>query len=160
MKYELAPQSKRRFRFLVDDLRYFNAHFTCEPMIDSWELPPVTPHGSSYKAADVVSWMLRAPVVSERAKEALSGICTDLVEFLPFHSVKKKRYFAVNVLNRDDRQPIYKSDPESVVFVDERFGAVVRDHGLSGVALADPTIDIGRRIVRGQSLHDFPGLVG
>ncbi|MGZ3173512.1 MAG: hypothetical protein ACXWJC_10835 [Croceibacterium sp.] len=160
MKFELAPQLNRRFSFIPDDLRYFKTHFVCEPMAYSWELPPVTPDGTSYKAADFVLWMIRAPVISERAKDALSNLCAGLVEFLPFHPIKGRPYFAVNMLNRDDRQPIYKTDPESVAFVDERFGAVVRDFKLSGVALADPANDINRRVVRGQSLHDFPGLVG
>jgi hypothetical protein len=159
-KYELVPLSNRRFSFLVDDLRYFNTHFVCEPMGKTWQLPPVTPYGTSYEAADFVHWMHRAPVVSERAKDALSELCENIVEFLPFHPIKGRPFFAMNVLCRDDAQPIYKTNPESVVFVDERFGEVVRNSGLSGVALAEPTNDIGRRVVRGQSLHDFPGLVG
>jgi hypothetical protein len=160
MKYKLVPQSRRRFSFIPHDLSYFHSHFICEPMSDCWHLPPVMRHGTSYRAADFVLWMLRAPVVSERAKDALSQLCADLVEFLPFHPIKGAAYFTVNVLSRDDRHPICKTDPGSVVFVDERFGAIVRDYGLSGVALADPSIEIGPRVIRGESLHDFPGLVG
>jgi len=126
----------------------------------SWELPKVTPLGTSYRSADFVPWMLRAPVVSMRAKDALSELCTGLVEFLPFHPIKGVPYFAVNVLSRDEQMPIHKTDPSSVPLVDDRFGEIVRECRLSGVALADPANDIGRRIVRGESLHDFPGLVG
>ena len=99
MKYELSPQSTRRYSFIPDDLRYFNSHFICKPMTSFWVLPPVTPYGTSYKAADFVVWMLVAPVVSQKAKDALGEICLGLVEFLPFYPIKGKPYFAVNVLN-------------------------------------------------------------
>jgi hypothetical protein len=160
MKYELVPVSARRFCFIPADLRYFSTHFVCEPMLTFWQLPAVATYGRSYKAADFVLWMLRAPVVSQRAKDALSGLCHGLVEFLPFHPIRGAPFFAVNVLNRDERQPIYKASTDGVVLVDDRFGAVVRDSALTGAALADPSNDIGRRIVRGESLHDFPGLIG
>ena len=160
MKYELVPQSTRRFSFIPDDLRYFKDHFVCEQMSDTWKLPPASAHGRSYKAADFVVWMLSAPVVSKRAKDVIGDLCGELLEFLPFHSIKGAPYFAINVLNQDTGQPIYKTDPHSVVFVDEQFGTLIRDCKLSGVALADPLKEIGRRIVRGESLHDFPGLVG
>jgi hypothetical protein len=160
MRYELVPQSERRFRFIPSDLSYFHCHFICEAMAHAWELPSVTLDGTSYKATDFVSWMLRAPVVSEKAKNAMAGICEGLVEFLPFHPVKGRAYWAVNVLNRDPQQPIYKHAAHSVVFVDGRFGATIREQCLDGVALADPSNDITRRVVRGQSLHDFPGLIG
>ena len=129
-------------------------------MAGSWELPPVTPHGVSYKAADFVLWMLRAPVVSERARAALESPLEGLVEFLPFHSVRRAPYYAVNVLARDDRAAIFKDDPKGVVLVDERVGEVIREHSLTGAALADPSNAIGGRIVRGESLHDYPGLLG
>jgi hypothetical protein len=129
-------------------------------MAGTWEVPPVSVHGKSYKAADFVGWMLTAPVVSERARDALSDLCGRLVEFLPFHAIRGEPYFALNVLSQDERQPINKAHGKGVVRADERFGEVVRDNALSGVALADPSRDIGRRVVRGESLHDFPGLVG
>ena len=160
MKFELCPESARRFRFFPDDLRYFDSHFVCEAMEPCWKIPPAKPNGISYKAADFISWMLRAPIVSARAKLALEEICQGLVEFLPFHSIKGEPYFAINVLSCDYDAPIHKPNPHSVPLVDGRFGAVIRDCALSGVALADPDNCIGRRVVRGESLHDFPGLVG
>ncbi len=129
-------------------------------MKESWVPPAVSVSGKSYKVADFVLWMLRAPVISLKARDAISDLCGGLVEFLPFHEIKQAPYFAVNVLSRDVLQPIYKTTPDSVVFVDERFGDAVRDNGLTGVALADPANSIGRRIVWGESIHDFPGLVG
>jgi hypothetical protein len=160
VKYELVPLGNRRFAFIPHDLRYFEKHFRCEPMANGWKLPPVTSTGASYKPADFVLWMLRAPIVSGRAKEALQGLCEDLVEFLPFHPIKSTSLYAVNVLTRDSGQPIFKEGPDSLVFVDERIGEVIRDQRLTGVALADPAIGTARRVVRGKSLHDFPGLAG
>lgn len=160
MRYEIFPESARRFAFIPDDLRYFHNRFVCEPMAHTWEIPPAKPEGKSYKAADFVSWMLCAPVISTRAKHALEGVFAGLVEFLPFHAIRGDPYFAVNVLNTDPQAPIHKPDPQSVPLVDESVGAIIRDCKLSGVALADPQKDIMRRVVRGESLQDFPGLVG
>lgn len=160
MQYEICSDTTRRFFFIPDDLRYFKKHFICEPLSSDWEVPPVRILGKSYAAADFVSWMACAPVISENAKCSLEEICSGLVEFLPFHAIKGKPYFAMNVLSQNPKAPIHKPGPNSVPLVDERFGAVVRDRALSGVALADPAICIGRRVVRGESLHDFPGLIG
>jgi hypothetical protein len=90
----------------------------------------------------------------------LEGLCAGLVEFLPFHPIKGKPYFVLNVLNLDAQEPIHKADPHSSIFVDREFAVLLRDHALSGVELANPADDIGRMIVRGQTVNVFPGLVG
>lgn len=115
------PRSKhrgdKRFAFIPCDLRYFRTHFVCQPMLEMWCPPPVHKQGTSYEAADFVSWMLRAPVVSARAKDALGPICGSLVEFLPFHAIKGSAIWAINVLSRDPRAPIFKTQMDSVVSV-------------------------------------------
>jgi hypothetical protein len=160
MKYELVIRSTRRPSFVPHDLRYFDDHFICQSMANSWEIPPAEILGRSYKPADFVLWMNRAPIVSEKAKIALSSPCGELVEFLPFHSLYGKKFFAVNVLNMDRNLLIYKKDPKSAVFACERFGTIVRDNLLSGLEMADPTEDIDRKILNGESVNAFPGLVG
>jgi len=161
MKFEIFPISTKRYcSFIPHDLRYFHTHFICDSMAETWEMPPAELYAKSYKPGDFVSWMLKAPVISVRAKEALESICKGLVEFLPFHSIRGKAFFAVNVLCRDPEMPIFKPGLNEVPLVDERFGAVLRDHRLTGIALADPANNIMRRVIHGQSLHDFPGLVG
>ena len=145
MTYELVVRSRRRFAFIPHDLRYFQDHFVCQPMSTDWEVPPVQVIGKSYKSADFVSWMQRAPVVSPRAKAALANVRSGLIEFLPFHPIKGVEHFAINVLSLDDRKPIHKTHPQSVIFVNDDFGRILRDNALSGVELADPTDEISRR---------------
>ena len=158
--YELVINPRRRFAFIPHDLRYFQDHFVCEPMGSDWKAPPVTITGKSYKSADFVVWMQRAPIVSPRAKDTLGRLCSGLVEFLPFHAIKGIEHFAMNVLSRDRQTPIYKVDPQSVVFVSDEFGKLLRDHELSGAELANPSDNIGQKIVRGETVNVFPGLVG
>jgi len=160
MNYELVIRSHRRPSFVPHDLRYFNTHFVCQPMRTDWHIPPAELIGKSYKAPDFVLWMQRAPVISLRAKEVLDGLCVGLVEFLPFHSIKSKPYFAANVLSLDSQKAIHKTDPQGLVFVNSEFGALLRDHALSGVELADPGDEINRRVARGQTVNVFAGLVG
>ena len=160
MKYELVIGTKGRVSFVPDDLRYFNDHFICERMAYDWEIPPAKMIGKSGKTADFVSWMLRAPVISEKARKCLAETCGELVEFLPFHSIKNQKYYVMNVLNRDMSRPVFKTDKSSVVYVDEIFGSIIRDNFLTGVHLADPDSDIGRKIVRGESVNCFPGILG
>jgi hypothetical protein len=44
------------------------------------------------------SWMIAAPVVSERAVNALAKF-SDSLEFLPLVEVRGKKYFALNVIS-------------------------------------------------------------
>lgn len=79
------------------DLVYFQTHFIGEPMPEDWTLPPVEISGKSKKLGDFVIWMLTAPVVSEKAKNVLESAFKSELQFLPFHSIKGKLYFAMNV---------------------------------------------------------------
>lgn len=160
MKYELVIRSRRRPGFIPHDLRYFQTHFVCQPMSADWIVPPAELVGKSYKAPDFVLWIGFAPVVSDLARNVLSPLCEGLVEFLPFHPIKSKPYFVMNVLNLDPRKSVHRAGPLSAVFVDSEFGALVRDHALSGVELGDPDDDIDRRVARGQTVNVFAGLVG
>lgn len=160
MIYELVCMTKGRVFFIPEDLRYFKNHFVCQNMEDNWEIPPVKMVGVSGKAPDFVSWMGCAPVISEKATDLLYPICQDLVEFLPFHQIREKKYFAVNVLSRDSRKAVFKKSPLSAVFVRDSFGEILRDNGLTGVALADPSDNIGKKIVRGEHVNCFPGVLG
>ncbi len=161
MIYLLQPVSNKRFSYIPDDLRYIHTHFIGKAMADDWELPPVTVNGKSYKVSDFVGWMLRAPIISERARSALANICDGLVEFLRWYDIKKKPYYAMNVLSFDQSMPIHKRDAMSKIYVDERFGAVLRDHNLTGVALANTDDSITmRKILLGEDLNLFPGLLG
>jgi len=158
MNYELVIRAKKRFNFIPKDLRYFDDHFVCRGMSETWEVPPAVENGKSYPVPDFVLWMLRAPLVSERAKDCLSGLCEADVEFLPFHKAKGKNIYAMNVLSTDSKRAVFKQTPKSVVLVDERFGAIMRDNRLTGAELADPNDDVDRKVAMGETVNAFPGL--
>jgi hypothetical protein len=79
------------------DLNYFREWFVGRPMPGDWQPPPVTISGTSKKLPDVMSWMTAAPVVSEKGMKALESL-GNCLQFLHFHDVKGKRYFAMNVI--------------------------------------------------------------
>jgi hypothetical protein len=89
---------KRNLGLVPHELGYFNAHFNGEPMPSDWTPPPAEIDGKSKKAADFISWMRGAPVVSKKAMDALLPIVGASVQFLPFHAIKGKAYFAMNVV--------------------------------------------------------------
>jgi hypothetical protein len=66
-------------------------------MSRDWAPPPITISGRSKKLPDFVNWMVQVPVVSEKARSVLSPMIGDYVQFLPFHELKRKRYYALNV---------------------------------------------------------------
>lgn len=109
------------------DLDYFHAHFIGKPMPQEWSAPPVTVSGKSKKLPDFVSWMTKAPIVSERAKLALSPVVSDYVQFFPFHDVKGKKFYAMNVthveteiLDLERSEIAYSSTEPKVVLMIER----------------------------------------
>lgn len=81
------------------DLNYFHTHFIGKPMPLDWIPPQVTLSGKSKKLPDFASWMTCAPVVSEKAKQALEPILNSYVQFLPFHEIKEKKFYAMNVIH-------------------------------------------------------------
>jgi hypothetical protein len=80
------------------DLTYFNEHFCGLPMRDDWDPPPIEISGKSKKLPDFVIWMTSAPVVSEKAMLALKQVASDCLQFLEFHPIKGRPYFAMNVI--------------------------------------------------------------
>lgn len=77
---------------------YWQENFVGKRMPEDWELPPLIVSGESKKPGDFVGWMLSAPVLSERAKRVLEPIFGNDVQFLRFHDLKEKPYYALNVL--------------------------------------------------------------
>jgi hypothetical protein len=80
------------------DLSYFNVYFNGGEIETPWSPPPIAISGKSKKLPDFVSWMMGAPVVSESAKDALLTLVGDTVQFLPFHALKERPYYALNVV--------------------------------------------------------------
>ena len=64
----------------------------------------------------------------------------------------------MNVLTLDGRAPIFKKASDSIIFVSDGFGEIAKENQLTGLSLADPDADNGRKIVRGMDVNIFPGL--
>lgn len=79
------------------NLEYFRNNFIGLPMHNHWVPPTLRIVGKSKRNRDFISWMLTAPVISERGKEALQLIIAPYVEFLPLIKLKNVQYFALNV---------------------------------------------------------------
>ena len=95
--WRLETEGDRYLSLIPHDLNYFHDHFTGRTMTD-WQAPPITINGKTKRLPDFVLWMIGAPIVSERAWSALESLLGAHVQLLPFHHLKEKRYFALNVL--------------------------------------------------------------
>ncbi|MBL8049359.1 MAG: hypothetical protein JNJ45_11830 [Chthonomonas sp.] len=71
-----------------------------EPMAGSWSVPDLTINTRRVRKADTVSWMLEAPVVSERAFQLLRHLIEPSAEVLPLPDISGSKYFALNVLHQ------------------------------------------------------------
>jgi len=99
-------------------LEYFRTHFAARPMRDSWLAPALGFAARSRTPKDFVPWMASAPVVSDRARQALEGISGPGVEFLPLFEMRGSQFYALNVLNETDKLDSTRSEIE--YFDDEK----------------------------------------
>lgn len=97
--WRLTVGGRKYLGLIPHDLSYFNANFNGAHISLPWEPPPVEIDGKSKKLPDFVSWMKCVPVVSDRAKLVLEQVAKDQIQFLPFHDIKGKKYYALNVVN-------------------------------------------------------------
>jgi len=51
---------------LGTDIEYFQDHFVAKPLADQWKPPPMRIQNKSRPVRDFVSWMMSAPVISEK----------------------------------------------------------------------------------------------
>lgn len=96
--WRLITEANKYAGFQAMDLRNLQA-FSGAPLGGDWQPPAADVVGKSKRAADFAGWAITAPVISERAKEVLAPLFDGFVQFLPFHSIGKRRYFLVNVLS-------------------------------------------------------------
>ena len=152
-----------------------------------WVPPQFEVLNKSKKVADFTSWQIggRTFLVSRRAKEAIEELCGDDVEFLPFATIKRTELFAVNVLrqvaivdwaacsadagilcggyalmsNVGQLPALFKDPRESgTTFANDELGRIAVERNLTGLQLADPRKQLGRMIVRGEPINEYPGL--
>ena len=95
---------------LRTDLNYFKTHFVGESMKATWVPPQFEIIGKSKKLRDFVSWMLQAPVISERAKIALEPLVGRYAEILPLTQLRNRMFYGVNVTKFIDCLDLEKSD--------------------------------------------------
>jgi hypothetical protein len=96
--WHLRPGGRGNLGITSARLDYFRDHFVGHPMAHDWSPPPFELSGKSKRVRDFLSWELTAPLVSEKAKSALEPLCTGHAEFLPFATIKRVQFFALNVL--------------------------------------------------------------
>jgi hypothetical protein len=152
---------------------YFNNAFVSKPLVNGWRPPMIRVQGKSKRIRDFVSWMNSAPVVSEKAKNALEPLIGKHCEFLPLIELRGAPFYAINVLttldclDRAASRILYaKDDPMHIIQIstyifradvipinvpifkipDDNFGAVFVQK-----AFVDTVIANG---LRGASFHD------
>lgn len=96
--WQIEMLSNGYLSLIPHDLTYFNCHFIGVKLSSEWIPPPTKIAGKSLKVRDMVSWMSKAPVISERMKVLLQDLCGESVQFLKFHDLKSKPYYVMNVL--------------------------------------------------------------
>lgn len=92
------------------NLEFFRSNFIGLPMKDHWVSPEIKILGKSKGHRDFVSWMLSAPVISAKCKEALEPLIAPYVEFLPLINLKKTQYYAINVTYLVECLDVSRSD--------------------------------------------------
>lgn len=170
--------------FIPHDLRFFYDRFRCQSLAESWERPPATIDGKSKPLPDFAGWVTSAPLVSERAADLINDLAADDVELLPFHPLKGKPYWVMNVLRCEDfidgnrsnfeianerfifreelpsqLPPIFKC-PEWMgdVFVSKQFAEMIVANKLRGAALADPGEPTFPLILSRSEINRYPGV--
>lgn len=98
--WQLWSNTKRAVS-LQTDISYFADHFDGAPMPKDWTPPEIKVVAPSQRNTDFISWLATVPVVSEKAKEALSSLIGPYVQFLPLIKLKKQ-YYAMNVIHLVD----------------------------------------------------------
>jgi len=185
--WEVCSKANSYLCVQQEDLRFFNGRFDGTTMAMDWATPPFAVLNKSKKVADFTSWQIggRTFLVSKRAKEAIEDLCGGDVEFLPFATVKRTELFAVNVLRKVavidwaassvdagilcggyalssdiDHLPALFKDPgtPSTTFASDELGRIAVERRLTGLQLADPRKQLGRMIVRGEPINEYPGL--
>ena len=190
----LRTASSRKYAYAngyIGSATYWSENFAGRRMPKNWQAPPLDGVSKSKKLGDSFGWVLQVPVVSARARDVFEPIVGDDVQFLFFHEIRSKLYYAINVLCIEDYQdhersegapradgtkpvasryifkenlpaelpPIFKTHPESNVFVTHRFVQAIVDKKLTGFSLQDPGEDAIRLIAKGLPLDSYHGLL-
>lgn len=138
-------------------LEFFHGNFDGKRLGDNFCRPVLSVFNTSKRCKDFVSFMLTAPLLSEKAVDALMPLLKDSCEFIHMITVKHVSYFALNCLvvrnciHEDQSEIIFSSsEPDriigisSYVFKEEEIPDVpafkVFEHGQ--VMVRRPFIDV------------------
>jgi hypothetical protein len=109
-------------KYIRTRIDYFNEFFVAQRIGPSWTPPEIRIGNTSKPTKDFMSWMLSAPVMSEKAIIALSQLIDPHCEILKLIKIKKIQYFALNVITvvdcliRQESDIVYRSnDPLEVM---------------------------------------------
>lgn len=135
--WELRTSCKKNLT-IRSNLDYFNNRFDGRSMANSWVVPDIRIQGKSLRFRDFISWLPTAPVVSSKAKEVLPELLEPYCEFFLLISLRKKSYFATNVIKLVDCLDMKKSE---IIFFED-----------------DPTeiLMINRHIFMQEKIPDIP----
>lgn len=97
--WSLRSDPDRNFAVKSGPLLYFRDRFDGRSMKDGWMPPDLAFSKARSAPKDFVSWMLCAPVVSDRARTVLEPLARGGVEFLPMFRRGKRDFFAMNVID-------------------------------------------------------------
>lgn len=104
--WRLNIDGDKNVALIPDSLEFFFDRFTGRRMVESWSAPPVSISNKSKPLADFLSWMIQAPVVSERAR-LLLGVFADHLEFFPLLEMGGTKYFCRQCRDRSHGCPRY-----------------------------------------------------
>jgi hypothetical protein len=144
---------------------YWRNHFNGDLLPDDWTAPEHWIRGLSYSLSDCVSWT--KPLLSERAVAVFQSLASDCAEFRFFANIKKKPYFALNViatapaLTSQDLPPLFQLRGQvlSPVFCTEIIPKAVVESGLTGFCFRDPLRDEIRNLFLGNDTNIYPGVL-
>ena len=178
-KVQVIPEN--RPYFIPHSLAYFAGKFECNKMGDGWHAPPAKLVNKTKPIPDFISWMTRAPVVTEKARSVISEVDSG-VEFLDFHPIRGHPTFVMNVRTCIDAIDSIASKPDedrfvlderklaggpnifkckgvwNEIFVSDVFARAAAGNSLSGIGLLRPERPTLRLIVSNEELNEYPGL--
>ena len=118
----LLRTSSNKDLVLRTELDYFQDHFDGRPMGDAWTPPAIRVDGKRKKVRDFVSWMTAAPVLSQKAVDCLRDLLQPHCEIMPLMVIRRKQFFAINVLTSTDCVDTVKSN---ILYADDDPGKVL-----------------------------------
>ncbi len=106
----LNVYSEKAITIMPGDLDYFQEHFVGEKLPDTWTFSNIEICKKSYPVRNFIGWMLQVPVVTEKTKDVLYPLISPYVQFLYMTTIKKKKLYAINVLQLENCLDLEKSD--------------------------------------------------